>query len=155
VQNELRRLQEFMASSGSCSEGDGFYACFKGFLPAAQEKVSQLHETCLRTLATVDATAVSFGEAKGSTKPEEWFAMLFGFSQMYRAADEKVQRRKRLQEPAKRSNPAEDSLRRRGSDARLRADESMGRGASALPVELAPASDVLLTSTEKRTPVAA
>jgi hypothetical protein len=127
VQSELRRLQEFLAASGTCREGDGVHACFREFLPSAQERVRQLNQTCLRTLASVDATAVSFGETEGSTKPEEWFSMLFGFSQLYRAADQKVQRRKRLQEPAKRANPAEGSLRRRGDAERL-LDESMHRG---------------------------
>jgi hypothetical protein len=55
-------LQQFVASSCSPNEGDGAQACFQEFVPVAQERVQQ---NCF------DPTAVSFGEAEGSTSPED------------------------------------------------------------------------------------
>jgi hypothetical protein len=45
LQNELRRLEKFMTTSGSSKEGDGFQACFKDFLPFALERANQLQQT--------------------------------------------------------------------------------------------------------------
>jgi hypothetical protein len=123
LQNELQSLQRFVASSGSCVEGDGVQACFGAFLPAAQERVGRLHESCASTLAAVDATAVSFGEPQGATKPEEWFGALFDFCTAYRAADEKAQRQKRLQE--------RDGDRQRRCESRLLSEQVMGPAALA------------------------
>jgi hypothetical protein len=118
LQAELQHLEQFLVSSGSGDEGDGVASCFQAFVPAAQERARRLHEASRKTFAAVDATAVSFGEPEDAIKPEEWFGALFDFSTAYRAADEKAQRQKRLQEREGDSSQA-------GSESQTQVDQVM------------------------------